>query len=64
MGAATIRAVRSLGILIVGDEILSGEIADENGPWLIGRMGGVGVKTVRQVVVPDEQGAIAAEPAT
>jgi molybdenum cofactor synthesis domain-containing protein len=53
--------VRSVGILIVGDEILSGEIADENGPWLIGRLGGAGVRTVRQVVVGDEEQAIAAE---
>ncbi len=50
-----------MGILIVGDEILSGEIADENGPWLIGRLGGVGVRTVRQVVVPDDVGQIAEE---
>jgi molybdenum cofactor synthesis domain-containing protein len=50
-----------VGILIVGDEILSGEIADENGPWLIGRLGGVGVRTVRQVVVPDDAAQIADE---
>lgn len=53
--------MRSVGILIVGDEILSGEIADENGPWLIGRLGGVGVRAVRQVVVPDDESEIAAE---
>jgi len=57
----TIRAVRSVGILIVGDEILSGEIADENGPWLIGRLGGEGVRTVRQVVVPDDVDEIGSE---
>ncbi len=50
-----------MGVLIIGDEILSGEIADENGPWLIGRLGGVGVKTVRQVVAPDDEEEIASE---
>jgi len=50
-----------VGILIVGDEILSGEVADENGPWLIGRLGGIGVKTVRQIVVPDDEAQIACE---
>ena len=53
--------MRSVGILIVGDEILSGEIADENGPWLIGRLGGVGVRAVRQIVVPDVVAEIATE---
>lgn len=50
-----------MAILIIGDEILSGEIADENGPWLIARMAEVGVHTVRQVVVPDDEAAIGAE---
>lgn len=53
--------MRSVGILIVGDEILSGEIVDENGPWLIGRLGTAGVRAVRQVVVPDVEGEIVAE---
>ncbi len=54
-------AVRSVGILIVGDEILSGEIADVNGPWLITRLSEIGVRAVRQVVVPDDEREIAAE---
>lgn len=53
--------MRSVGILIVGDEILSGEIADENGPWLIGRLAEAGVRPVRQVVVPDDEAEIVAE---
>lgn len=53
--------VRNVGILIIGDEILSGEIVDENGPWLIRTLSAVGVRTVRQVVVPDEEQEIAAE---
>lgn len=53
--------MRSVGILIVGDEILSGEIADENGPWVIGRLGAAGVRTVRQIVVPDAEDEIVTE---
>ena len=53
--------MRSVSILIVGDEILSGEIADVNGPYLIGRLAADGVKAVRQVVVPDDEAGIAAE---
>ncbi|MDA1194704.1 MAG: competence/damage-inducible protein A [Planctomycetota bacterium] len=53
--------MQSVGILIVGDEILSGEIADENGPWLISRLGAAGVRTVRQIVVPDDTEQIALE---
>ena len=53
--------MRSVGILIVGDEILGGEIADENGPWLINKLSEAGVRAVRQVVVPDDEHEIAAE---
>ena len=50
-----------MGILIVGDEILSGEIVDENGPWLLGRLNAAGVRAVRQVLVPDDEVEIAVE---
>ena len=53
--------MRSLSILIIGDEILSGEIADENGPYVIGRLGADGVRAMRQVVVPDDVDQIADE---
>lgn len=49
--------MRSASILIVGDEILKGEITDENGPYFMGQLGAAGIPAVRQVVVPD-----AAEP--
>ncbi|MDJ0521121.1 MAG: competence/damage-inducible protein A [Planctomycetota bacterium] len=57
----TILGVRSVAILIIGDEILSGEIVDENGPWLIARLNEAGVRAVRQVVVPDDAEQIGAE---
>ena len=53
--------MRSVSILVIGDEILSGEIADVNAPYLIGRLSADGVKTVRQVVAPDEEDAIVEE---
>jgi molybdenum cofactor synthesis domain-containing protein len=53
--------VQSAAVLIVGDEILSGEIADSNGPYLIRRLSSVGVRVVRQVVAPDEESVIADE---
>ena len=53
--------MRSVGILIIGDEILSGEIADVNAPYLIGRLSADGVRVVRQVVVPDLESEIVSE---
>lgn len=53
--------MRSVSILIVGDEILRGEIADENGPYLIRTLGAAGVQAVRQVVVGDRQDEITGE---
>ncbi len=50
-----------MAILIIGDEILSGEIADENGPWLITRLAEAGVRAVRQLVVPDDEAVIVTE---
>lgn len=53
--------MRSVSILVVGDEILTGEIADVNGPFLMRRLGADGVRAVRQVVVPDDVEAIVTE---
>jgi molybdenum cofactor synthesis domain-containing protein len=53
--------VRSVSVLIVGEEILRGEVADENGPFLIARLASSGVRAVRQVVVPDEEDPIVEE---
>lgn len=50
-----------MSILIIGDEILSGEIADVNAPYLIGRLSADGVKAVRQVIVPDDEAEIVSE---
>jgi len=44
----------SAGVLIIGNEILSGKVADENGPFLLGRMRGLGVEVRRLAIVADE----------
>jgi molybdenum cofactor synthesis domain-containing protein len=51
--------VRTAAILVVGDEILSGEIADSNGPYLLARLASAGVRVARVVVTPDDEDAIA-----
>ncbi len=56
-----IRGMRSVAVLIIGDEILHGEIQDENGPRLIRQFAGRGIEVVRLVVVPDERTAIVTE---
>lgn len=48
-------------VLIIGDEILSGKFADENGPFLIRRLRELGVDLKRVVVLPDEEAQIAEE---
>ncbi|MCO4745616.1 MAG: competence/damage-inducible protein A [Proteobacteria bacterium] len=47
--------------IIIGNEILSGKFADENGPFLIERLRAIGVDLERIVVIPDVVERIAAE---
>ena len=53
--------MRTVGILIVGDEILKGEISDLNGPYVIQALSRRGVEIVRLVVTPDDVEAIATD---
>lgn len=48
------------GIVIIGDEILTGKFADENAAFLIGELRVLGVDLRRIVVIPDELDDIAA----
>ncbi len=48
------------GIVIIGDEILSGKFADENAAFLIGELRALGVELRRIVVIPDVLDDIAA----
>lgn len=48
------------GVVIIGDEILSGKFADQNGSFLIGELRHLGVDLRRLVVIPDDRDDIAA----
>ena len=52
--------VATAGIVIIGDEILTGKFADENAAFLIGELRSLGVDLRRIVVIPDELEDIAA----
>jgi molybdenum cofactor synthesis domain-containing protein len=52
--------VATAGIVIIGDEILTGKFADENAAFLIGELRALGVELRRIVVIPDEIEDIAA----
>ncbi len=41
------------GIVVTGTEVLTGRVADRNGPWLAEQLGGLGVDVGRIVVVGD-----------
>jgi molybdopterin-biosynthesis enzyme MoeA-like protein len=51
----------SAAVVIIGNEILTGKFPDENAPWLIQRLRGLGVDLGRIVVIPDVIGDIARE---
>ncbi len=48
-------------VIIIGNEILTGKFADENGPFLIGELRRLGVRLVRLVTIDDTLDAIAEE---
>ena len=47
------------GIVIIGNEILSGKFADENAAFLIGELRALGVELGRIAVIPDDEADIA-----
>jgi molybdenum cofactor synthesis domain-containing protein len=49
------------GIVIVGNEILSGKVVDTNSPYLCGELRSLGVEVERIVVIPDVIDTIAEE---
>jgi molybdenum cofactor synthesis domain-containing protein len=49
------------GILVIGNEILSGKVVDTNSPYLCRELRTLGVDVERIVVVPDDVGIIAGE---
>jgi len=51
----------SAGILIIGNEILSGKVVDENSPFLCRELRALGVDVERILTIPDEIDVIARE---
>ena len=51
---------RTAGILIIGNEILSGKVVDTNSPFLTRELRGLGVTVRRILTIPDELDDIAA----
>lgn len=49
----------STDLIIVGDEILHGEITDKNGPWLIDRLNEMGMSVRQLSVIGDDPDQIA-----
>jgi len=49
------------GLVVIGNEILSGKVTDTNTPFLARELRSLGVSLERVVVVPDEIGTIAAD---
>jgi len=52
------------GILIIGNEVLSGKVLDANSPYLCQELRALGVEVKRISVIPDDVDVIAAEAAT
>jgi molybdenum cofactor synthesis domain-containing protein len=51
---------RSAGVVVIGNEILSGKVTDENSPFLARELRQLGVELRRIVTIPDELDLIAA----
>jgi molybdenum cofactor synthesis domain-containing protein len=58
--ACYVRDVPTAGIVIIGDEILSGKFVEENAAFLIGELRTLGVELRRITVLPDDLDDIAA----
>ena len=55
----SIQMEKTAGIVIIGDEILSGKFTDENAKFLIGALSGLGVTLGRVSFIPDDLDDIA-----
>ena len=53
--------ISKLALLVIGNEILSGRIQDQNGPFLSAWLNALGADLERWVVLPDDRAAIAEE---
>lgn len=59
--SAEVSSEPTAAILLIGQELLTGKIVDQNAVWLTPRLRAFGVRLLRVVTVPDEIPAIAQE---
>lgn len=52
---------KTAGILIIGNEVLSGKVVDQNSPYLVRELRALGVEVRRILTIPDEVPVIARE---
>jgi FAD synthetase len=52
---------KTAGILIIGNEVLSGKVVDQNSPYLVRELRALGVEVKRITTIPDEVPVIAQE---
>lgn len=52
---------RTAGLIVVGDEVLSGAVVDTNSHFVSQRLHTLGVRLLKVVVLPDDADAIADE---
>jgi molybdenum cofactor synthesis domain-containing protein len=52
---------KTAGILIIGSEVLSGKVTDQNSPFLVQELRGLGVEVRRILTIPDELSVIVRE---
>lgn len=55
------QAARTAGLIVVGDEVLSGSVADTNSHFIAESLHRLGVRLLKVAVLPDDVEAIAAE---
>ncbi len=52
---------KTAGILIIGSEVLSGKVTDQNSPYLVSELRALGVEVRRILTIPDEMAVIVEE---
>jgi FAD synthetase len=52
---------KTAGILIIGSEVLSGKVTDQNSPYLVSELRALGVEVRRILTIPDEMDVIVEE---
>jgi len=52
---------KTAGILIIGNEVLSGKVEDQNSPYLVHELRALGVQVQRITIIPDDARIIAEE---